>query len=163
MAKVSIIVPIYNVEKYLKKSISSLLNQTLKDIQIILINDGSEDNSLRICNEFKRKDSRICVINKVNGGVSSARNVGLSAATGEYVGFMDPDDWVEPQMYENMYYTAIKHQSEMCICNYLVQNSNKQFPVSLNIDEEVIYKDAIINQIIKNMIPASMPEKSAYR
>mgnify|MGYP000483249496 CR=1 FL=1 len=151
-AKVSIIVPIYNVEKYLKKGINSLLNQTLKDIQIILINDGSKDNSLRICREFEKKDNRICVIDKDNGGVSSARNAGLLAATGEYVGFMDPDDFVEPQMYENMYYNATKNRSDMCICNYFIENINRQISVSINIDADVLDKDAIINQILKDMI-----------
>ncbi len=92
MPKVSIIVPVYNVEKYLSTCLDSLINQTLKDIEIICINDGSTDNSLNILNEYAQKDTRIIVINKENSGPGSCRNLGIEKATGEYIQFVDSDD-----------------------------------------------------------------------
>ena len=96
MEQVSIIIPIYNVEKYLTKCINSVINQTHKNIEIICVNDGSTDNSLEILKDLSQKDSRIKVINKKNGGLSSARNEGLKYVTGKYVYFLDSDDWIEP-------------------------------------------------------------------
>ena len=97
--KVSIIVPVYKVEKYLRKCIDSIINQTLKDIEIILVDDGSPDNCGKICDEYAAKDTRIKVIHKENGGLSSARNAGMEVAEGEYIGFVDSDDWIESDMY----------------------------------------------------------------
>lgn len=101
--KISVIVPVYNVEKYLNKCIDSILEQTFKDMEIILINDGSTDNSKNICNTYKQKDNRIKVIHKENGGLSDARNVGIDISTGEYIAFIDSDDWVEKTMLEYLY------------------------------------------------------------
>ena len=103
MAKISIIVPVYNVSKYLKRSLDSLINQTLKDLEIIIVNDGSTDNSLDICQEYASLDNRIKVISKENGGPSSARNYGLRYVTSDYVAFIDSDDYVALDMYETMY------------------------------------------------------------
>ena len=94
MIKVSIIVPIYNVEKYLKKCVNSIINQTYKSLEIILVDDGSPDRSGALCDRLAEKDSRIRVIHKANGGVSTARNAGIEAATGEYICFVDSDDWL---------------------------------------------------------------------
>ena len=118
MIKVSIIVPVYNMEKYLRECLDSLVNQTLKDIEIICINDGSKDNSLEILNEYSQKDSRIKVINKENEGQGVARNLGISKAQGEFIGFVDPDDWVELDMYEKMYNQAKTLDSEIVICDH---------------------------------------------
>lgn len=101
--KISIIVPVYKAEPYLKKCIDSILNQTFKDFELILINDGSTDNSGKICDEYALKDKRIKVIHKENGGLSSARNVGLDIAQGKYLGFVDSDDWIDSDMYEILY------------------------------------------------------------
>ena len=101
MPKVSIIVPTYNVEQYLREAMDSIINQTLKDIEIICIDDGSTDNSGKILDEYASKDSRVKVIHKKNGGYGKAMNVGLDNATGEYVGIVEPDDYIEPDMYEN--------------------------------------------------------------
>ncbi len=103
MAKVSVVVPVYNVEKYLERCIESIRNQTLEDIEIILVDDGSPDNCPKICDGFAEKDSRIKVIHKKNGGLSSARNAGIYAATGEYIGYIDSDDYAEPDMFEILY------------------------------------------------------------
>lgn len=106
--KVSVIVPVYNVEKYLRECLNSLVNQTLKEIEIICINDGSEDSSLEILNEYASKDSRFVIINQENSGQSVARNKGLDVAKGEYIGFVDSDDWVDLNFFENLYSEAVK-------------------------------------------------------
>ncbi len=115
---ISIIVPIYNVEKYLIRCIESIINQTYKTIEIILVDDGSTDNSSKICDEYKNKDKRIKVIHKKNGGLSSARNVGLDIAKGKYIGFVDSDDYISPNMYEMMYNNLIKTSGDIIICNF---------------------------------------------
>lgn len=102
MGKISVIVPVYNVEKYIDKCMRSLISQTYSNLEIILIDDGSADKSGEICDNYVQKDGRIKVIHKKNGGVSSARNIGIQNATGEYITFVDPDDWLEPDMYEQM-------------------------------------------------------------
>lgn len=113
MAKVSIIVPVYNVEKYLRKCLDSLINQTLKDIEIICINDGSTDKSLEILEEYKNRDSRIILLNQENSGQSVARNRGIEIAKGEYLGFVDPDDWVDLDYYEKLYNTASTNDTDI--------------------------------------------------
>ena len=100
---ISIIIPVYKVEKYLEKCIKSVLSQTYKNLQIILVDDGSPDNCGNICDDYARVDNRIEVIHKANGGLSDARNVGLKAARGEYIGFVDSDDYVSNEMFENLY------------------------------------------------------------
>lgn len=152
MAKVSIIVPVYNVEQYLHRGIESLLNQTLKDIEIILIDDGSKDNSGRICEEYSKTDKRIKFVSKINGGVSSARNEGIRISTGEYVAFMDPDDWVEPDMYENMYNQAKSTNSDSAICNYYVDNKDKYAINSMPIQADLLEGDSINQLLIRQMI-----------
>ncbi|MBO4251197.1 MAG: glycosyltransferase [Clostridia bacterium] len=104
--KLSIIVPVYNAEKYLDRCIKSIYDQTFTDYEIILVNDGSSDNSLALCRKYAENDNRITVIDKKNGGAGSARNAGLIVATGEYVTFPDVDDWFEPNMYEELYALA---------------------------------------------------------
>jgi glycosyltransferase involved in cell wall biosynthesis len=138
MPKVSIIVPIYNVAGYLARSIQSLRDQTLEDLEIILVNDGSTDNSLCICEEHAKSDCRIQIIDKSNGGVSSARNVGLEVATGEYIGFVDPDDWVEPSMYESMYTKLTQTGTDLCMCNFIMEYPNRSVPVALPFGNQVL-------------------------
>jgi len=116
--KISIIVPVYNVERYIRKCVKSLINQTYKNIEIILVNDGSPDNCGQICDDFAREDRRIVVIHKENGGLCSARNAGLSVATGKYIGFVDSDDWIRADMYEYLYINAKSHDADIACCNY---------------------------------------------
>ena len=116
--KISIIVPVYNVEKYIRKCLDSILNQTFKEFELILVNDGSIDNSGKICDEYALKDKRIKVIHKKNGGLSSARNAGLDVVRGEYIGFVDSDDWIEPNMYELLYKVAKFKNADIVACNY---------------------------------------------
>ncbi|RAP52089.1 MAG: hypothetical protein BZ137_09220 [Methanosphaera sp. rholeuAM130] len=115
MTKVSIIVPVYNAEEFLTESLDSILNQTFWDIEIICVNDGSCDNSLTMLNNMAKKDGRIMVINKSNGGCGSARNMGLNNATGEYVYFFDPDDYVLPDAIEKLYENACKNDSDIVL------------------------------------------------
>ena len=118
MKKVSIIVPVYNVEKYLAKCLDSLVNQTLEDVEIIVVDDGSRDNSKQIIDEFQTKyPDKIKSFVKENGGLSDARNFGLDRASGDYIGFVDSDDYVTAEMFEEMYSLAQKYDAEMVICN----------------------------------------------
>lgn len=111
--KISVIVPIYKVERYLKQCVDSIIAQTYYNLEIILVDDGSPDNCGAICDEYVEKDPRIKVIHKENGGLSDARNAGLDIMTGEYVGFVDSDDWIEPDMYEKLLENMIRFNSDM--------------------------------------------------
>ena len=113
---VSVLIPVYNVEEYLPRCLESIMSQTLKNLEIICVNDGSTDNSGKILEEYAKKDSRIIVVTKENGGLPSARNAGLERASGKYVGFVDSDDYVKPEMYETMVNAAKKDNSEIVIC-----------------------------------------------
>ena len=115
---ISIIVPVYNVEKYIDKCINSIINQTYKNIEIIIVDDGSKDNSGIICDKLKEKDNRIKVIHKENGGLSDARNSGLKIAKGEYIGFVDSDDYIKEDMFETLYNLSKKYNSEISIISY---------------------------------------------
>ena len=116
MPELSIIVPVYKVEQYLPKCIDSILAQTFSDFELILIDDGSPDRCGRICDEYAAKDSRITVIHQENKGASAARNAGLDLARGEYIGFVDSDDWIEPEMYETMLGKAKEADLDLVIC-----------------------------------------------
>ena len=119
MKKVSIVVPVYNMEKYLEKCMDSLVNQTLEDIEIIVVNDGSTDNSLKILKKYKRKHpDKIVIINQENQGISSARNNGIDIATGKYIGFVDSDDYIKYDMFEKLYNKIEKTKSDIVVCNY---------------------------------------------
>jgi glycosyltransferase involved in cell wall biosynthesis len=114
--KISIIVPIYNVEKYLRKCIDSILAQTFKNIEVILVDDGSPDESPMICDEYAKRDDRIVVIHKPNGGLSSARNAGISVATGNFIGFVDSDDYIHPDMYKILHEKLVRNDAQIAEC-----------------------------------------------
>ena len=117
-ALISVIVPVYNVEKYLEKCIDSICNQTYRNLEIILVNDGSTDKSGILCDKFKIKDSRIIVIHKENGGLSDARNAGIDIANGEVLGFVDSDDYIMPEMYEKMLNIMYANDLDIVQCGY---------------------------------------------
>lgn len=119
--KISIVVPIYNAEIYLEECINSLINQTEKNIEIILINDGSTDSSGKICDNYAMKDSRIKVIHKINEGQAVAKNIGIDLANGEYIGFLDSDDYIKKTMYEKLYNIAIKYDCDLVGCKMVDQ------------------------------------------
>ncbi len=130
MPKISIIVPIYNVEKYLRKCIDSILAQTFNDFELILVDDGSPDNCGKICDEYAQKDSRIVVVHKENGGVSTARNAGLTAAKGDYIGWVDGDDFIHPEMYEILFEVMSKESADIVQCSK--SDFKEDDPVNLN-------------------------------
>lgn len=137
MPKVSVIVPIYNVEKYLEKCINSLLSQTLEDIQIILVNDGSKDNSGNIAKEYEKNNKdKVIYVEKENGGLSDARNYGLKYATGDFIAFLDSDDYIEKNAYEEMYNKAIEENADYVECDFIWE-----FPNKIRIDKQYPYKN----------------------
>lgn len=123
--KISIIVPVYKVEPYLHICVDSILAQTFTDIELILVDDGSPDNCGDICDEYAQKDQRVRVLHKKNGGLSDARNAGLDVATGDYIGFVDSDDWIEPDMFELLYNMCIENDCEIANCTSIIHYKNK--------------------------------------
>ncbi|NLK67264.1 MAG: glycosyltransferase family 2 protein [Campylobacteraceae bacterium] len=149
---VSIIVPVYKVEKYLKKCIDSIIDQTYKNLDIILVDDGSPDECPKICDEYALKDTRIRVIHKENGGLSDARNAGLDVANGEWIVFIDSDDFVSGFYIENLYYLVKKYRTNIGVTSYMHVYEDKFY----NLKEESIYnKEALVyppDEAIKNML-----------
>ena len=146
MIKVSVIVPVYNVEKYLGKCLDSLVKQTLQEIEILIVNDGSRDGSQAIINEFQEKHPQLIKsFSKVNGGLSDARNFGIDRAGGEYIAFVDSDDYVTPQMMADLYRLATEHEAEMVICNIQKVDEEgrvtQKLPQIPNLPEKVVLKD----------------------
>lgn len=135
MTELSIIVPIYNVETYLPRCIDSILAQTFTDFELILINDGSPDRCAEIMEAYAKKDARIITIHQENQGVSAARNAGLKIATGKYVGFVDPDDWLNGSMYQIMIQEMEKNHSELVCCNW--DNYNEKMLKTIHIIENI--------------------------
>ena len=142
--KISVILPIYNVEPYLARCLNSLLNQTLQDIEIICVNDASPDNSAQILSEYAERDSRIKIItHKQNGGAAKARQTGIEAATGEYIGFVDPDDFVETDFFEKLYNLATSEQADIAKGNF----------VTLELDgKRTVHSDTQNQQIAQNKL-----------
>ena len=128
--KISIIIPVYNVELYIKQCVDSVLSQTYENLEIILVDDGSPDGCPMICDEYAKKDNRVKVVHKVNGGLSDARNFGMKEATGDYIAFIDSDDWIAPDMFE---YLASKiEESDIVQCNFInVRNLRLSAPTIL--------------------------------
>ena len=121
---ISIVVPIFNVEQYLEKCILSIINQTYKNLEIILVDDGSTDNCGEICDKFALMDSRIKVIHKANGGLSDARNEGIKISTGKYIGFVDSDDYIDQDMYSTLYDNMIKSGAQLSVCSRILVVDN---------------------------------------
>lgn len=135
--KVSIIVPVYNVEKFLDRCLKSIVNQTLKEIEIICVNDGSTDNSLQILENFAKQDNRITILNQKNSGQSTARNRGIDKASGIYLGFVDSDDWVDLNYFEKLYTSAEKYNCDMAASGIIrLHKWNKKF--HLKFEEEKV-------------------------
>lgn len=138
MPKVSIIVPIYNVEKYLDRCMQTLINQTLKDIEIIMVDDGSPDNCPQMCDNYAKRDNRIKVIHKKNGGLSDARNAGLNIATGEYVAFIDSDDFTSLNAYENLYNVAQNGDYDIVYAGFVRHNEKGNIIKCFTFNKEYI-------------------------
>ncbi len=157
MKTISVIIPVYNVEKYLVQSIESVINQTYKNLEIILVDDGSPDNSGAICDEYAKKDARIKVIHKQNGGLSSARNAALDVATGDYVAFLDSDDYLSLNAFEKCIETFSKTNADACIFSHYTTDGINHTAHSLPLEKDV-YEDSEIRSII---LPSFIGQKTA--
>ena len=152
MDKISIIIPVYNGEKYLARCVESLISQTYKNLEIIFLNDGSTDDSLNILKKYKTKDNRIVIVDKKNTGVSDTRNIGITRATGKYICFCDCDDLYATNYVETMHKTAKKYNADIVKCNYqVIDTSNKL--IEAGHDLVIANKKYDHKSIVKNIIP----------
>lgn len=147
MDLISIVVPIYNASLYLKDCINGLINQTYQNLEIILINDGSTDNSYDICSAFAKNDSRIILINKSNEGVSRTRSLGLSIASGKYIYFCDSDDIPEVTLVESLHEAFIKFNIQMVCCGYKILKDGISYPIECHYDSGFIDKKSIVREV----------------
>ncbi|SFI09625.1 glycosyltransferase [Halpernia frigidisoli] len=149
----SVIVPVYNVEKYLRKCLDSILNQTFSNLEIILVNDGSTDSSPEICEDYAKNDSRIKLIHQKNAGVSVARNIGIISAAGDYITFVDSDDWLEPDIYEKMFsITSEKFSSDIIMCDFFKITNNSSEKISSVLRRGFYSKSEIIEELYPTLI-----------
>ena len=152
MPLVSVIVPVYRVEAYLDTCVESLVNQTLEDIEIILVDDGSPDNCPAMCDAWAKKDSRIKVLHKENGGLASARNAALEISSGEYIGFADSDDYADVQMFEKLYESAKQYDADISICAHYTFNESSMIEHKLPFDKKCYTKDEIAAHFVFPLI-----------
>lgn len=147
---ISVVVPVYNVEKYLRQCIDSILSQTYMNLEIILVDDGSRDSSGSICDEYAKIDNRIVVLHKPNGGLSSARNAGIDIAKGEYIGFVDSDDWIEHDMYERLFDSICESGADIAVCGLFREYVNRTVNCS-NTGENKVYDSSLaVQKLIEN-------------
>ena len=149
---ISVIVPIYKVEDYLDRCIQSLVNQTYKNLEIILVDDGSPDDCPRICDEWEKRDQRIKVIHKENGGLSDARNAGMKVMVGAYVSYIDSDDWIAQDMYQKMINAIKKNNADICECAF-----ERTSGIEKKEDKECGNKESIMD--MQNALMAVVEEK----
>ncbi|RKL66427.1 hypothetical protein CR203_16175 [Salipaludibacillus neizhouensis] len=157
--KVSIIVPIYNVEKYLEECIDSILAQSLRDIEVILVDDGSTDRSRDIVDEYALKDKRIKVVHQINSGVSYSRNKGVEMAAGEYIGFVDPDDWISLNCYQIMFTKAVESSADVLICGFteIYEKTGRRVNILYPfLKEEYLTKEEVLNIIFMGLIKGQL-------
>jgi len=151
---ISVIIPVYNVEKYLRNCVESVCHQTIKDLEIILVDDGSTDQSGKMCDEFARQDDRIVVIHKENGGLASARQVGLNAASGDFIGWVDSDDWIDDTMYEDMLSACVKERADIVTTTAkYINRENSEYKDVTYVPAGIYKKETqTIDIIIRNLI-----------
>ena len=167
--RLSIVVPVYNTEKYIKRCIDSIVNQTLKDIEIIIVDDGSKENCANFCDKISKTDSRIKVVHKKNGGLGFARNSGIDIATGEYIGFVDSDDYIEPIMYETLYNAAKKHNADLAVSGICFVGGNMFSKSGENtrkvyFEKETVFKKENMKKLLLGVVGAlpHEPDDSRY-
>ena len=165
---ISIIIPIYKVEKYLRKCIESVINQTYKNLEIILIDDGSPDNCNSICDEYQKIDDRIIVVHQKNRGVSNARNIGLNIASGEYIGFVDGDDYIARDMYETLYNVMQENNAQMSVCNFYIEKQGEMF-IQHKIDngikvfnQQEAIREMLLDRIIRGYLWTKLYKKECF-
>lgn len=167
--KISVIVPVYNTEQYLNRCMDSLLKQTLQQMEIIIVDDGSKEACALLCDQLAQTDPRIKVIHKSNGGLGFARNTGMEAATGEYIGFVDSDDYIEPQMYEKLYEAAVKHDADLAISGMCFVGGNTfskedEYLPKPYFDRETVFRGGDIKDLLLGVVGAlpHEPDDSRY-
>lgn len=162
---ISIIVPIYKVEQYLSRCIDSILNQTFQDFELILVNDGSPDNCGQVCETYAIKDKRIKVIHKENGGLSDARNAGLDICSGEYIGFIDSDDFIHPRMYERLYSVLQKSEALIAQCDFQYFSDIEEILMTVETSEFEVYdyKEAIAGIIDNHLLVVNVWNKLYHK
>lgn len=149
--KISVVIPVYNVEKYLPECIESVRNQTYPVYEIILVDDGSTDSSSLICDKYVQTDKRIRVVHKKNEGLSSARNTGIDAASGDYISFIDGDDWIEPGMYKAMTDAVIESKADIIACNMILELSTGDKVPYASESKNILYtKEKALKELYKN-------------
>lgn len=159
---ISISVPVYNAEKYLRQCLDSLVNQTLKEIEIVIVNDGSTDGSEKICREYAEKDSRVKFISKENGGVASARQAALETSTGLYFCACDADDWVEPTMYEKMYKKAQETEADIVMCDYWSEYGGDKQTVT-HFTSDITKIEDLLGAAVDGILPCQLWNKMFSR
>lgn len=152
MVKVSVIIPVYNVEKFIIRCVESVINQTYENIEIIIVDDGSTDNCPKLCDESAVQDNRIKVIHKENGGLTSARIAGLNSAVGEFILFVDSDDYIEKNMIELMVDEIEKNYCDLVMCSYFLDNKDGIKPISLNINGSFDEQSKIVSSYIETIL-----------
>lgn len=148
--RISVIVPVYNVESFLARCIESIICQTYQNLEIILVDDGSDDGCSEICDSYAEKDARIRVVHKKNGGLSDARNIGIQFATGEYIGYVDSDDWIQETMYEKLYQSISKENADIAVCGYYISDGKNATTAFQSHDLVVFNKEAALEELCKN-------------
>lgn len=161
--KISVIIPVYNAEKYINRCVDSILGQTLKSIEIILVDDQSTDNTPRICDEYASNNSNIKVVHKENEGPGFARNNGILVAEGEFIAFVDADDYIDPFMYEKMYHEIMKVKADSCICGFKKIDENKEITNVPNpMGNQVFEQDDVRKHILLNILGSMPTEKKDH-
>ena len=167
--KVSVVVPVYNTEKYLKRCIDSITSQTLEEIEIVIVDDGSKEECARLCDEIADTDPRIKVVHKQNGGLGFARNSGIAAATGEYIGFVDSDDYIAPNMYESLYGAVQKYDADLAISGICFVGGNTfgktgEYVEKNYFDKDTVFEAEGMKELLLGVIGAlpNDPDDSKY-
>lgn len=151
--RITVIIPVYNIEKYLQQCVESVLNQTFSDLEIILVNDGSTDSSAEICDAISQKDQRIIVIHQKNAGVSAARNAGIRKASGDYLTFVDSDDWIEKEMYKTMLETAQANDApDVVMCDFMTVSGQEKIKIGSQLRTGTYHKKEIIKEIYPTLL-----------
>jgi glycosyltransferase involved in cell wall biosynthesis len=166
--KVSIVVPVYNAEKYLTQCVESILAQTLQEIEVILVDDGSQRECAELCDKLAETDARIKVIHKTNGGAGLARNTGLEVAHGEYVGFVDSDDYIKPTMFETLYASAVKHDADLVISGVCFVGGNTfsqsgDYSEKQYFEEDTVFEGEGMKQLLLGVVGAKPQEREDSR
>ena len=163
MDLISVIVPVYKVEKYLDKCVSSIVNQTYRNLEIILVDDGSPDNCGAMCDAWAKKDSRIRVIHKENGGGAQARNTGLSLASGQYIGFVDSDDFLHPSMYQHLLDILFETNSDIAECGYHITDTDEFLPNDAGSQRTLLDTEAALKENIRDNICRQLVWNKLYK